>query len=146
MRTNIRNGGTLECDYPGCKKKLTTYSLAAMVREQAKVNEGWNRVFRWQIEDDAAPDELVDVCAKHAKVAEAGTARRAEQLAAARAEAKAERDQLRSAKREIKSAERAARKSAKAAERAIARAKKKAQKLENKIRGAEVHVVSVEPA
>lgn len=157
MRTNLRYGGKLECDYPKCAAQFTTNSLAAMVREQASLHEGWVRVPRWQIEDDAAPDDLVDLCKKHAKVAAAGKARRAEQLKEARDKVKAERAELRDAKKAVKAAEkaqkaaareseRAAKKSAKAAAREVTRAKKKAQKLENKIRGAEVHVASAEPA
>ena len=144
MRANIRHGGILDCDYPGCKAKFTTYSIAAMVREQAKLHHGWNRVYRWQIDKDAAPDDLVDVCPKHAKVAEAAKAHRAAQLAEVRAAAKAERAELRAAKREVKQAERNQKAMARAAERAVKRAKKKAQRLENKIRGAEVHVAIVE--
>lgn len=66
-RHKILHGCVITCDVkaPGCAQRFTTYSFAAMAREQAKA-AGWSRAsgkkFQGESPELIISDKAVDVC------------------------------------------------------------------------------------
>lgn len=96
MRVKLRYGGILKCgalsdDDRRCPEQFLSYSLLSLLRRQAGL-VGWGRVPTWQITgalDDGS--RKLDVCPTHRQVAATNKARKAEIVAAEKAQKVAER-------------------------------------------------------
>lgn len=136
MRVNLKNSSRVDCDGSvgdeRCPARFFTFSSASVVRKQARLLGGWNRVPAWQVPDGWNGNKPHDICPDHELIAAQRRADRKrvleEEREKAKEERRAERKAERDAAREKKQAEREKAKAAKKAERDAAKAAKKAER------------------